>query len=312
MRVLIAEDDPASQLLLRKAVEALGHEVVVAGDGLEALALFEAHNPNVIVSDWMMPGLDGVDLCRRVRAAQGDYVYFVLVTALADKQSAADGMAAGADDFLAKPVNRELLRVRLAVGERVTSAYAKIADQQRELEVLNKRLHEQGRTDALTQLGNRLRLNEDLQRLPAQVERYGYAYAVALVDIDFFKQFNDSYGHLAGDEALARVAATLAAKGRSGDQAYRYGGEEFLLLLPGQTLDGAAAGADRHRRAIEQLAIPHAQSPLGVVTVSMGVAALTRDAMKDIDTWLQEADSALYMAKRAGRNRVMRFVRAEG
>ena len=311
MRVLIAEDDPASLLLLRRSVEALGHEVIATTDGVEALAAFEAHAPSVVVSDWMMPGMDGIHLCREIRQRHGSgYVYFMLVTALADKQSAIAGMEAGADDFLTKPVDRELLRVRLAVAERVTAAYAKVAQQQRELEALNARLHEQGRTDALTQLGNRLRLNEDLIRLPAQVERYGYAYSVALADVDVFKQYNDHCGHLAGDQVLARVAAALAANGRSGDGAYRYGGEEFLLLLPGQTLDGAAAAADRHRRAVEELAIPHPTSPIGIVTLSIGVASLTRDAMKDIDTLLQEADSALYMAKHAGRNRVMRFVKA--
>ena len=309
MRILVVEDDPASLMLMQRLVETLGHSVITASDGAAAYALFQSEAPDVVLSDWMMPELNGLELCRRVRDTKREkYTYFVLVTALADRRHAAEGMEAGADDYLPKPVDREQLRMRLKVAERVTSLYARLAEQQATLAALNDRLQVESRTDALTRLGNRLRLREDLARLPASVARYGYMYGIMLCDVDFFKKFNDSAGHLAGDEVLRQVAAALAQNCRSGDTAYRYGGEEFLVILPGQNILSATIAAERHRRSIEALQITHPGLPEGsVVTISVGVAALAREGHKDVDTLLSEADTALYQAKDDGRNRVVGF-----
>jgi two-component system cell cycle response regulator len=152
-------------------------------------------------------------------------------------------------------------------------------------------------------LGNRLRLTEDLQSLQSRAERYGHTYAVVVCDVDFFKAYNDRYGHLAGDDVLRRVAATISSGLRNGDSAYRYGGEEFLIVLPEQNAEAAANTADRLRRAVEDLGIPHANSPpVGLVTISAGFA--TSAGMEDADALLKAADTALYAAKKAGRNRV--------
>lgn len=309
MRILIVEDDPINRTLLTKLVELLGHTVLTAEDGKKAWALFETEKPDVILSDWMMPEMDGLDFCRRVReSSDGKYTYFVLVTALTDRSHAATGIEAGADDYLPKPVDREQLRMRLIVAERVTSLYAKLQDQQRSLTELNQRLLDEGRTDSLTRLGNRLRLREDIERLPGSVARYGYVYAVMLCDVDHFKKYNDTAGHIAGDEVLRQIGEALANGRRSGDAAYRYGGEEFLLLLPGQTLLSGAIAAERHRRAIEALRIPHPGiEEGGHISISVGVAALTRDAKKTAEQLLNEADQALYQAKREGRDRVRAF-----
>ena len=310
MRILIVEDDPVSLTMVTMLVELFGHTVLTATDGAAAWTLFEREKPDVILSDWMMPEMDGVDFCRRVREAStsGHYSYFILITTLTDRAHAATGIEAGADDYLPKPIDSEQLRMRLIVAERVTSLYTKLQEQQVALTQLNQRLLDEGRTDPLTRLGNRLRLREDLERLPSKAARYGYVYAVMLCDVDHFKKYNDTAGHLAGDEVLRKIGDALAHGCRSGDAAYRYGGEEFLLILPGQSLLSGAIAAERLRRAIEALAIPHPGiEPGGRVTISVGVAALTRDGKKTAEQLLDEADQALYQAKREGRDRVVGF-----
>jgi len=305
LKILIAEDDAVSRTILRRAVEKLGHECLAAPDGEEAWNLYKEHpDLDVIISDWMMPGVDGLELCRRVRGHKQDgYTYFIFLTALGDRDHLLQGLEAGADDYLSKPLDRDELGMRLTSAMRVTELHRRLAFQNGELEKLNRMLFEQSRQDPLTSLGNRLRLTEDLQTLQSRAERYGHNYAVALCDVDYFKAYNDRHGHLTGDDVLRRVAATLSSGLRAGDSAYRYGGEEFLMVLPEQGTEAALATADRLRRAVESLGIPHAGgTPLGVVTISGGVA--TSAGVKDADALLKAADTALYAAKKSGRNRV--------
>ena len=254
----------------------------------------------------MMPGVDGLELCRRVRGDNRDgYTYFIFLTALGDREHLLQGLEAGADDYLSKPLDRDELGMRLTSALRVTELHRRLAVQNEELEQLNRMLFEQSRQDPLTSLGNRLRLREDLQFLQSRAERYGHSYAVVLCDVDFFKAFNDRYGHLAGDDVLRRMAATLSSGLRTGDIAYRFGGEEFLLVLPEQDAEAATAITERLRQTAEDLGIPHADGlPLGVVTVSAGVAVSAEAG--DADGLLKAADRALYAAKEAGRNRVSR------
>jgi two-component system, cell cycle response regulator len=307
LKILIAEDDAVSRTILRRAVEKLGHECLAASDGEEAWGLYK-ENPDIdaIISDWMMPGVDGLELCRRVRSdGREGYTYFIFLTALGDREHLLQGLEAGADDYLSKPLDRDELGMRLTSALRVTDLHRRLAFQNGELEELNRMLFEQSRQDPLTSLGNRLRLREDLQVLQSRTERYGHNYAVALCDVDFFKAYNDRYGHLAGDDVLRRVAATISSGLRGGDAAYRYGGEEFLIVLPEQDAKDAAATIDRLRQAVEGLGIPHADgTPRGVVTISAGVA-MSAEA-EDADALLKAADTALYAAKESGRNRVSR------
>jgi two-component system cell cycle response regulator len=307
LRILIAEDDAVSRTILRRAVEKIGHECLASADGEEAWSFYK-ENPDldVIISDWMMPGVDGLELCRRVRSDNRDrYTYFIFLTALGDREHLLQGLDAGADDYLSKPLDRDELGMRLTSALRVTDLHRRLAFQNGELEKLNRMLFEQSRQDPLTSLGNRLRLREDLQVLQSRTERYGHNYAVALCDVDFFKAYNDHYGHLAGDDVLRRVAAALSSGLRTGDTAYRFGGEEFLLVLPEQDAEAAIAITERRRQAVEGLGIPHADGlPLGVVTISAGVAASAEAG--DADGLLKAADRALYAAKEAGRNRVSR------
>jgi len=308
LKVLIAEDDAVSRTILQRAVEKLGHEVLAAEDGGRAWDLYgEAPDVEVVISDWMMPEVDGLELCRRVRAEErGDgrgYTYFIFLTALGDREHLLQGLEAGADDYLSKPLDRDELGMRLTSALRVTELHRRLAFQNEELEELNRMLFEQSRADPLTSLGNRLRLREDLEILHGRAKRYGHSYAVVLCDVDHFKAYNDHYGHLAGDDALRRVAEAISSSLRGGDAAYRYGGEEFLMVFPEQDVGVASTIADHLRRTVEALGIPHeANASGGVVTISAGVAILAETG--DADDLLREADAALYEAKEAGKNTV--------
>jgi two-component system, cell cycle response regulator len=310
LRILIAEDDAVSRIILRRAVEMFGHECLAAEDGEKAWEIYrETPGVDAIISDWMMPGMDGLELCRKVRGEERNgYTYFIFLTALGDRNHLHMGLEAGADDYLSKPLDRDELQVRLISARRVTELHRRLAFQNGELEVLNRKLFEQSREDPLTRLGNRLRLREEFEALRGRVERYGHNYSAVLCDVDYFKLYNDHYGHLAGDEVLQKVAETIADHCRSGDTAYRYGGEEFLIILPEQSQESATATADRLRQAVEDMRIPHeANDPPGIVTISAGVATLSAGANKSADDLLGEADAALYHAKQSGRNRVASY-----
>jgi two-component system chemotaxis response regulator CheY len=300
MKVLVADDDATSRLIARRAVERLSHECEVAADGLVAWEMMQASDFDVLISDWMMPGLDGPELCRRVRASNREgYTYILLATSLSANTEVILGMEAGADDYLVKPLDPFALQTRLIAAQRVTELHHALADAKSELAKL-------ARTDPLTQLNNRLRLHEDVIGVHERALRSGRTFTVALCDLDGFKAYNDTYGHLEGDEALRRVGGAIARHVRAGDSAYRYGGEEFLVVLPDATAAQALVGMERLRRAVEALAIPHAgRIPPGIVTLSIGIASWHAERDETPTQVLDAADVALYAAKAHGRNRVV-------
>jgi diguanylate cyclase (GGDEF)-like protein len=307
MRVLIVDDSPTPRVLLKRELTALGHECLVAEDGDEGWELFQGSGVDVVISDWMMPGMDGDEFCRHIRAdTTAPYTYFIMLTSLDDRRHVVAGLEAGADDYLTKPFGWEELATRLIAAERVTALHRKLAAQQAELERLNDGLFEDSRRDGLTGIGNRRRQDEDLNLLAARSERYGHGFSVALFDVDRFKAYNDTAGHQAGDDVLRGIATELTRQCRGGDAVYRYGGEEMLVLFSGQGAEGATAGAERMRAAVEALAIPHpGLEPDSVVTVSGGVAVFEPADRSDVGGLLVRADKALYEAKAAGRNRVV-------
>jgi two-component system chemotaxis response regulator CheY len=307
VRVLVAEDSALTRAMLSNALTAMGHECLVAVDGDEAWARFQASGADVIISDRLMPGLDGLELCRRVRERPGDtYTYFVFLTALTHKSEILEGMYEGADDYLPKPLDLDELRARLIAAERVTALHRRLAEQAQALEQSNRALFEIARTDPLTGLGNRLLMAETLTSLQAHVTRYGGSYALALCDLDRFKAYNDILGHIEGDQALRTIASVLKQTIRDTDSIFRYGGEELLVVLPEQTLDSAALAGERLRRAISAIALPHPHNlPYGIVTLSIGIAAFEGTGALDFEAIIAEADTALYEAKRSGRNRVI-------
>jgi diguanylate cyclase (GGDEF)-like protein len=298
MKILVVDDEPLARCLVEAAVARLGYEATVAEDGEAAWQCYNQDRPEVLIADLLMPRVDGLELCRRVRVdTRAGYTYIILVTALRDRQDVVRGMEAGADDYLVKPVDLFDLQMRLTAAKRVTDLHAKLDRQRAQLAHL-------AHHDPLTGLGNRRSLQEDLEVLLARSRRYRRGFALAMCDIDHFKAYNDTHGHQDGDQALRAVAATIAGELRGGDSVYRYGGEEFLLVLPEQTLDTARIAVERVRSTVERLAIKHTAAGLSVLTISAGIAAYAPGDTTTAEELLRQADVALYRAKAAGRNRI--------
>jgi two-component system, cell cycle response regulator len=310
MRILVADDESTSRLIIETALRSLGHACHPVTDGVQAWAAFQSQEPDVVISDWIMPGLSGLQLCRRIRNLAADrYVYFIMVSGQGQRNEILEGMSAGVDDYLVKPLDTDDLQARLIAAARITTLHRELARQRIELEGLNLELTDIARRDPLTGLGNRRALQEDLELLEARVVRYGHRYCMALLDVDHFKSYNDAYGHPAGDDILRMVAAQLGVIARSGDALYRYGGEEFLCIFPEQSMDSGTQAVERMRTAVERLAIPHVDGPTGVLTISGGLAMLEAAQSRSAAAVLKEADDALYLAKQRGRNRVERVER---
>lgn len=298
MKVLVVDDDPGALLLARAVVERAGHGCIAASDGDEAWHLYRTQQPDVLVTDWTMPGRDGLALCRAIRAEESDlYTYIVLVTSHGSKENILTGLEAGADDYVTKPLDPFVLHTRLLVAGRITALHADLAR-------YRKILSDEARTDALTGLHNRLKLSEDLQKLHAYSERYARDYCLVMCDVDNFKSYNDIYGHQAGDLALKAVAAALLRQARRSDGVYRFGGEEFLLVLPDQSQETARTFIERAMAAVQALGITHAGSCTGVLTLSAGISAPSTGRPVPPDQLIATADKALYRAKAAGRNRI--------
>ena len=307
LKVLIADDERDSRDFLEEAVRCLGYSCSIACDGFEAWEIYEADRADVILSDWRMPRLDGVGLCKKVRGddAERPYTHFIFVTANGDKAHFIHGMHAGADDYIAKPVDLDELEARLEAAGRVVALQRRLRARNSSLRHDSERQRLAARTDALTDAFNRLALTEDLAALAARASRYGHKYCAALCDVDEFKAYNDHFGHLPGDDVLRRVAGAIRRELRRGDVFYRYGGEEFLIILPEQSLAEAALGMDRVRQGIERLGIPHApRARRPTVTISVGVASMRTAPVESVEGWLRRTDAALYVAKAGGRNSV--------
>jgi diguanylate cyclase (GGDEF)-like protein len=305
MKILVADDDPTSRLIVETALRRLGHEYESVADGGQAWQAFQSGQHDVVICDWMMPGQTGLELCANIRRhSAGSYAYLILVTKHGDSDQILEGMAAGADDYLVKPLNPKDLQARLIAAGRVTSLHRQLGDRQARLEGLNSELTAIARRDPLTGLSNRRALQEDVAALEARVTRYGHRYCMAVLDVDHFKAYNDHFGHQAGDRVLETVATVLKRVARTGDALYRYGGEEFLCIFPEQSLASGAHAVQRMRIGIEELALPHPGSSFGVLTVSAGLAVLDPGETRSASDVLKEADEALYRAKSLGRNYV--------
>jgi diguanylate cyclase (GGDEF)-like protein len=304
VRVIVVDDDRVARLVAGAAVISLGHEAVLAASGEEAWAAYGERGADVVLTDWVMPGVDGRELCRRIRAEpDGCYTYIVVVSSVSDRGDAMAAMAAmeaGADDYIAKPLDPADLAVRLVVATRVTGLHRRLAHHRHELRRLHRQEALAARTDPLTGLGNRRSMDEELVILAARTRRYEHRYWLMLCDIDRFKGYNDEHGHPAGDSVLASVAGALRQSLREGDSLFRYGGEEFLAVLTETSLESALETAERLRQRVEGLGIPHELNPpFGILTISAGLTALTGP----VEMAVARADSALYAAK-VGRNQI--------
>jgi len=298
MQILVADDSPLFRDMLQKMLSEWGYEVILAHNGQEAWEhLRQPNGPRLALVDWMMPGLEGAEVCRRVRAGIHDrYVYILLLSVRSDLEDIVEGMESGADDYIVKPFQVDELRARLRAGRRVVAL-------QEELVAAREALREQATRDGLTGLWNREAIFDILRNELARSARSREPLIVLMADLDGFKQVNDHYGHMAGDAVLRQVAGRMRASVRRYDAVGRYGGEEFLIVLPGCELPGGLVQAERIRNAIgaEPFLAGDAEIRL---TCSLGAACLGATEEPQADDLIHEADAALYYAKHQGRDRV--------
>jgi diguanylate cyclase (GGDEF)-like protein len=299
MRILIADDDAVSRRLLERTLVRLGHDVIAKTNGTDAIeGLLADDAPRLAVLDWMMPGADGLTVCRTVRTRPhtAPYVYIILLTARDGRDDMVEALDAEVDDFLIKPFHAMELRARLRSGERVLALQKSLLETQ-------EALRHQATHDNLTGLWNRGLILESLQRALAQAHRSGAPVSVVMADLDHFKRTNDTHGHAAGDAILRQAAQRIRSGIRQGDMVGRYGGEEFLLVLPGADTETARVVAERVRAAIDDVPMILDDGRPLPSTVSMGLASAIDMGYEAIELLLA-ADAALYRAKANGRNRV--------
>lgn len=305
MKILVVDEDAVRGPALVKRAESLGHACALAQDATEGWQhLAGPSDIDLVIAAWSQPAVSGRELCKRIRERAGRYLPVLALVPADAKAEQLDAMRAGADDLLLDPVAVHELQLRLLAAERLIHLHRRIVTQADELRRLHGTLFDQGRVDVVTGIPNRLRLEEDAEHLYDQAVKLGLGYSLAMIDVDWFKSYNDTYGHQRGDDVLRAIASAIDGSSRAGDQAYRYGGEEFVLVLQTDDAKAAARICERVREAVEELALAHPRSPGGRVTISVGVATMNPYAPRAVHEVLSRADAAMYRAKREGRNRV--------
>ncbi len=298
--VMLVEDSRTQALKFQMMLESHGYHVSVAQNGLEAMNMLLNSQTSIVISDWIMPEMDGSELCRAIRKHDfGNYVYIILLTAKDSKNDIIEGLEAGADDYLTKPVDDAELIARLTTAERVIRLESSLKQRNKEIALLSI-------TDPLTKIFNRGYLNDNLPKAFKRAVRYHQNLSIIICDLDHFKSVNDNHGHQIGDLVLKAFVKELDGSLRKDlDWMARYGGEEFLIALPETDLNGGTAAAERFRQRIENLVI-HADGKDIQITASFGVAAINQEGDKSYlttDDLIKAADRCLYQAKDRGRNK---------
>ena len=298
--ILVVDDDPISRTLLEKILKKEGFNVISAKDGKEALDIFKNQYFPIVLTDWMMPKMNGLELCKSLRSIESPgYVFIIIITAKDSKEDIVKGLEAGADDYVSKPFHHAELLARIKTGIRILRL-------EKSLREANEQIRRLSITDPLTGCYNRGYL---MDFLPVEIKRsirYEHCLSVIMCDIDHFKKVNDTYGHQAGDIVLKTFVKIISEHLRKGvDWISRYGGEEFLIVLPETDIKGATEAAERLRKIIERSAIDIGNKKINI-TASFGVASFDPKRIKKIssDFLINQADKMLYQAKEEGRNRV--------
>ena len=308
LRILLVEDDYATASVLKKLLTSAGHTVITAGNGAEALGMLDKFLPQLIITDWHMPKMNGIELCKALRYNERWRNVFVYVMITQENLNRI-GMIfeAGATDYIPKPVNSKVLGARLSVTQRMVQLQDEREGEHQQLRIVaaqlaesNQRLQQMALTDVLTELPNRRHANDYLEQQWAMAERSDRPLSCMLIDVDFFKKVNDTYGHKVGDDVLKHVAKILRTSARKQDMVCRFGGEEFLVICPDAQLDQAYQYAERLRLNVAAESGPHNLT----VAVSIGVASKAPSIL-NAEMLLRLADKRLYMAKEMGRNRTV-------
>jgi diguanylate cyclase (GGDEF)-like protein len=306
-RILIVDDHEDNVELLRARLESWGYTTEAATNGAEALRKVEEAPPDLILLDVMMPEIDGIEVARRIKGNESlPFIPIIMQTALDSTENKVEGLEAGADDYITKPIDFAELKARLTSMLRIKRLQEELQERERQLLEANERLKHMSQTDALTGLDNRRHLEDRLREMFEHAARLNEPFACVMCDLDRFKTVNDTHGHQAGDAVLKQFARILRHEVREIDRVGRYGGEEFMLLLPGTVLDAGVTFAERVRRQVEGTTFTFGETSIRR-TASFGVSAWPHPRIADVDALMRAADDALYVAKETGRNRVVRF-----
>lgn len=295
-KILVADDSALYRKLLQDTLAKEGYSVVLAEDGRQARTALSEHRPSLVITDWEMPDITGIDLCKEIRRGEQFYTYIVLLTGKAEKEQLIEGLAAGADDYLTKPFHAGELLARVGVGRRVSELH-------RQIQAKNLLLQELSLTDPLTGLPNRRAIEAWANREISGAARHSFPFWVVMADLDHFKQVNDTHGHEAGDIVLKRFAELLKANTRASNMCARLGGEEFFIGLTHVESAGVQIAVERIRTQFEAKSFEFNGTTLRV-TASFGIAGLQASTPSTLEQLLRDADAALYRAKENGRNRV--------
>ncbi|SRR6266496_1414606 len=297
LKILAADDSPIYRKLVEQSLSCDHHQVLFAKNGREALELFAKHLPALVITDWTMPDISGIELCRRIRQDfPQHHPHIILLTSNTEKDQVVEGLAAGADDYLTKPFHQGELRARVRVALRVVELY-------RQVQAKNIQLEELALTDPLTALPNRRAIDFWITGQLSAAARHDFGIWVALADLDHFKKVNDTYGHDSGDAVLKAFAEILKRNTRQSNICGRHGGEEFLIILTHVEREESQIALERIRKQMEQQQFT-VKGHTFSVTTSIGVAGFRGTTAPAFPDLLAEADRALYSAKHKGRNRI--------
>jgi two-component system cell cycle response regulator len=303
-KVLVADDSPIYRKLVEHTLSEKQYAVLFAKSGREAIDLFSEHLPSLVITDWMMPDLSGIELCEHIRNhSRQAYTYIIILTGITEKNKLVKGLAAGADDYLTKPFHSDELLARVGVGRRIVELH-------RQLEAKNRMLEELALSDPLTGLPNRRAIEDWATRQLSGAARYGFSFLVVMADLDHFKTVNDTHGHDAGNTVLKKFSEIVKANSRRSDMCGRVGGEEFLFVLTHTTQEGARVVIERIRAELEATKFAFDGTSL-TVTASFGLAGFEGTQAPDFNQLVTQADAALYAAKRTGRNRIQTVTLSE-
>ena len=308
LKVLVVEDSKVTLRAICNYLERMDIQPLKAETGKDALEIYRREHPDIILLDGRLPDIDGFDVAREIRAMEKkkDWSAIIFLTSMSKDEDLARGIEAGGDDYLMKPISEVVLKAKVSAMRRLVEMQRSLVAVTHKLNVANQELQRLSTTDGLTGISNRRMFDEMSVREWRRCERMKKPLSLVMVDVDYFKHYNDHYGHQAGDECLKAVAAQmLRAAPRASDVVARYGGEEFVFALGETDMDGAKWVANHLRQRIADLMMPHAATALQHVTVSCGVASVVPGDNVSLETLLQSADSALYQAKELGRNRVV-------
>jgi diguanylate cyclase (GGDEF)-like protein len=300
MKVMLVEDDRSAMMVTTAYIKSFGHEVVQAKTGESALELFDPNTMDLVLMDYLLPGIDGEETTKRLRIKYKDEWFpIIFITSANDDKHLAQGLEAGADDYLYKPVTPIVLKSKIA-------AIARLVKMQKDLLEASKKMEQLSYLDGLTHIYNRRGFDRAMNSEWKRRQRNKTSLSFLMIDVDYFKKYNDHYGHQSGDDCLKTIATTLENKLlRPADIVARYGGEEFAVLLPGTPKLGAIKVAERLVKSIEGTMIPHEKSDVSkYVTISIGVAVTSFDEKTTLESLIKTGDKSLYKAKTSGRNKI--------